>query len=571
MKRRWPPFLLCAVFGLALLVGGLFVPAHLRALDAIVMQTAGRNGHSVSGEGQAMIDASRLGVAQLLLQAALSGKNSGDEQFKATLADRIRQNPGAFFWGAAMLPKNIFNSSLRPADLNSAFTDFVIREENRDAALSQLRSSANVSVQELLRTRALTQTVIFSPSSSASGQAFDAAVATCGLLLDCGCLTTGLNGNVLDAATQANHGNGTQPLEQVLLDFLSLGQRLNWDQLAAFVVHVPDAATLHRLADDVRNAGPKLPVLFAAVELSGRPAEVADYLAKFKDTGWADLGASLQYGAGGVGELVRVQQRFYEPKLMRSVAAYNPFGGFYESAADLYYRQPELALAAKCFLYLLAGFFLAMALHFARPAVPALERPLQVRGFHLFREFLFSLGFLLVVLLLSEPFLAQDSQKESFSLRLVLPTVGGTVPAGIASIQQTIMNPTILLTLLVFFVLQALIYISCLVKLAEIRRQNVPARMKLKLLENEDHLFDAGLYLGFVGTIISLIVFSMGLVKFSLMSAYSSTSFGIIFVVIFKIFHLRPARRKLLLEAEAQNPSAETYVPATAPASVLPS
>ena len=129
---------------------------------------------------------------------------------------------------------------------------------------------------------------------------------------------------------------------------------------------------------------------------------------------------------------------------------------------------------------------------------------------------------------------------------------GVAVPAGMAGIKQSIMNPTIILTLLVFFVLQALIYMACIVKLAEIRRQRVPPRMKLKLLENEDHLFDAGLYLGFVGTIISLIIASMGLVKFSLMAAYSSTSFGIIFVVIFKIFHLRPARRKLLLEAEAE-------------------
>jgi hypothetical protein len=131
------------------------------------------------------------------------------------------------------------------------------------------------------------------------------------------------------------------------------------------------------------------------------------------------------------------------------------------------------------------------------------------------------------------------------------------------------MNPIILLTLLVFFVLQALIYMACLLKLAEIRRQYVPPRMKLKLLENEDHLFDAGLYLGFVGTIISLIIASLGLVKFSLMAAYSSTSFGIIFVVIFKIFHLRPARRKLLLEAEAAAP--EAYTPAAAPTPVLPS
>jgi hypothetical protein len=123
------------------------------------------------------------------------------------------------------------------------------------------------------------------------------------------------------------------------------------------------------------------------------------------------------------------------------------------------------------------------------------------------------------------------------------------------------MNPTIIITLLVFFVLQALIYVSCLAKLAEIRRQNVPARMKLKLLENEDHLFDAGLYIGFVGTIAALIFASLKLVEFSLMAAYSSTSFGIIFVVIFKIFQLRPARRALLMEAEADAATVTTVMP----------
>src|SRR5208282_3220773 len=96
----------------------------------------------------------------------------------------------------------------------------------------------------------------------------------------------------------------------------------------------------------------------------------------------------------------------------------------------------------------------------------------------------------------------------------------------------------------------------------EIRRQNVTPRIKLRLLENEDHLFDAGLYLGFVGTIVSLILVSMGVIQFSLMAAYSSTSFGIVFVCVFKIFHLRPARRKLLLEAEAA--PAEPAAPAAA-------
>ena len=115
-----------------------------------------------------------------------------------------------------------------------------------------------------------------------------------------------------------------------------------------------------------------------------------------------------------------------------------------------------------------------------------------------------------------------------------------------------LMDTKSLFTLGLFFVLQGLIYTACLGKLGEIRRQKLVPDLKLKLLDNEDHLFDSGLYLGFAGTIISLICVSLGLIKPSLMAAYSSTSFGIIFVSIFKIFHLRPARRTLLLQAEAQ-------------------
>jgi hypothetical protein len=161
---------------------------------------------------------------------------------------------------------------------------------------------------------------------------------------------------------------------------------------------------------------------------------------------------------------------------------------------------------------------------------------------------LFALGFLVVVLLLSEPFLAQVSQKAEYPLRLRLPTLGSMAAIAAPGAKSKLMNEASLLTLLLFFVLQALIYTACLSKLADIRRQKVPAALRLKLLENEDHLFDAGLYLGFCGTIVSLILGMMGIGQFSLMAGYSSTAFGIIFVSVFKIFHLRPYRRQLLLE-----------------------
>ncbi len=558
---RWMWFSICAVLGLVLLASGLLVPMHLRAVDAGVLERAGRSGPALLEEGRALAGEQKLGTARMLMQAARLAEFPGWDRLGESLTNLAQQNPAALTWGDDARVKNLFaGNAPPPADGAQPFTDFIIRQDNREAALTQLHDSPVPAVQELLRSRSLNNTALFPPSSSASGQAFDAAVCISGLLLDNNHVTAGLRREIDNLGAQANRGGDTKPLESALMDFMSLGERFNWDQLVAFVAQIPDTGTLHQLAGQARNAGTQLPILFAAVELSGKPAAVAGYLARFSQTGLKDLGAGLHYGAGGVGELAQRGQRFYHPDWERRATAFGSVGSFFDGAADYGFQQPQLALVTKWLAYLLSGFLLAAAMHFARPAVTPLERPLQVRGFHLIREFLFSLGFLLVVLLLSEPFLAQESQKGGFSFRLMPLMTSGVVPAGMAGIQQTIMNPIILLTLLLFFVLQALLYVACLVKLAEIRRQQIPPRMKLRLLENEDHLFDAGLYLGFVGTIISLIVASMGLVKFSLMAAYSSTSFGIIFVVIFKIFHLRPARRKLLLEAEAATGTPAGYV-----------
>ncbi len=562
---------MCAVPALLLLACGLLVPAHLRAVDASVLQKAGRNSASLIQQGITLVKQNNLGSAQLLLQAAQAEGCPDRLGLGLIITNLAAQHPHWAVWGGgdARLDR-LFDSDLHlPKSGSEPFTDFVVREENRTVLLELLRASPLPEVQALLRCRALTNTVIFSPSQSASGQALDTALATCGLLLERGHLSGGLSNEVFGLAAASNLGGDPQRLEQVLLDLMSLGQRFNWGQLAAFVEQIRDAETLRLLTNLARKSDGQLPVLFAVAQVSGRPDQVAAYLMNFSQTGLDDLGASLRFGAGGVNELLRRNLRLHTSRIAWSNAESGPLGGILSSAADLCWRMPRLGLTLKWLLYLAAGFLMAAALHYARPAATALEQPLQVRGFHLAREMLFALGFLLVVLLLSEPFLARESQRVEFPFRLRLPMVGSVVPAGTSGVHHSIMNQLSLLTLLLFFVLQALIYTACLVKLAEIRRQELPSRLKLKLLENEDHLFDAGLYLGFAGTIVSLILVSLGVIQPSLMAAYSSTSFGIIFVSVFKIFHLRPARRTLLLEAEAE--SADSLAAAMAPALASPS
>jgi hypothetical protein len=502
--------------------------------------------------GLSLLNQKDLGAAQIVARTAQEQRLEGREQLNVAVNDLAAQHPDWQTWGGGgyHLAVLFARDARAPKEGPEPLTDWAVRAENRQTVLELLRGSASPAVQELLHCRALTETTIFSPSQSASGQALDAALCIAGLLVEEKALAPGLSNAVFSLAWQANHRGNSGPLEQALVDLMSLGQRFNWGQEAAFVSRIEDAETLRLLAHLVRNREAETPLLFSAVQLSGKPAAVAGYLMNFSQTGMQDIAAALPYGEGGVNEMFARNQRPHSSALRQGLAQNALLKGVLGLAADYCWQTRGLAFSIKWLFYLAGGFLLAAALHFSRPAATVLEQPLQVRGFHIAREILFALGFLLVVLLLSEPFLAQESQKTVLPFRLRLPTTGGVAAVVNTNAHPTFMNNS-LLTLLLFFVLQGLLYTACVVKLAEIRRQHVPARVKLKLLENEDHLFDAGLYLGFVGTVISLILFSLGVIKFSLMAAYSSTSFGIIFVSFFKIFHLRPARRKLLLETEA--------------------
>ncbi len=536
---------------------GLLVPAHLRAVDSSLVRRAGLNTVGPVAEGIHLAHEGDLGAVRVLQGYATQAQLAGRDQLDISVARLVALHPDWLRWGGgdAQL-ESLFDSGSAGSD-PEPLTHFIIRLENRNRILDFLNSSPVSAVHDVLRTRALTRTTIFSASSSAAGQAFDAAVSICGLLLADGKLTPSLGSAMRALARQANQGDSSQPFEESLMDLLSLGQRMNWDQLTVFVAHIDDPRTLHVLADQVRRHQDKLATLFTVVAVSAKPGAIAQYLLNFSQSGLNDLDYAARCGTGGLDELLARNQPLYVAAWRQSIISQTPAAGFFNVAVECCRRTPLLALVWKWLFYLVSGFLLALAMHFARPVVSSWERPLQVRGFHLAREVLFALGFLLVVLLASEPFLAQDSQKTEFAFRLRLPMAGGTVPAGKSGADSSFMNHQVLLTMLLFFVLQALLYVACIVKLAEIRRQRVGSRIKLKLLENEDHLFDAGLYLGFVGTIISLILVSVGVFKQpSLMAAYSSTSFGIIFVSAFKIFHLRPARRKLLIESETASTDA---------------
>lgn len=104
-----------------------------------------------------------------------------------------------------------------------------------------------------------------------------------------------------------------------------------------------------------------------------------------------------------------------------------------------------------------------------------------------------------------------------------------------------------LLLILFFFILQIGIFFWSKSQVNTIKGSSHSAELQVKLVENEEPLFDMGLYIGLAGTILSLLFLSLGHQDQGLMSAYTSTLFGIMEVAIFKLYILRPFKAELLL------------------------
>lgn len=109
------------------------------------------------------------------------------------------------------------------------------------------------------------------------------------------------------------------------------------------------------------------------------------------------------------------------------------------------------------------------------------------------------------------------------------------------------MEPTNIITLVIFLTIQIAVYRICVRRIRQIETGPGDSTLKLRLLENEDNLFDSGLYVGIGGTAIALVLQVLGVIQPSLLAAYSSNLFGITCVAVIKIFHVRACKQRLLL------------------------
>ncbi len=544
MRRLW--LIGCLLGGVLLLGCALLVPAHFRAVDAAAVEGAGRAraGATLAGEGLTFLSVEKVGPAKMLWRVAQAENAPKADVLARGVATFSQENPTLVALGGAtpLLEKtDLAPSAKEPQPI----VEILARRTAREKTLALLQTSRRPGVQQILKNRQLANTVHFPAATSSSGQAFDAAILTAGLLYQGDYFTPNFRDAFEGLAMLANRGQSSDSLELVYLDLLSLGKRLDWVSLTELIKHVNDLNTLRELAEAMRANEGASPSIYSAAVLSGNASGVAKYLTKFSETGLNDLNFALRHGRGAVELLVQNQQRIYYGGVRGKIVGYNPFGAFFYALVPAAVASHFGALLIKYALLLLAAFCIARAIGSFAPLGDRL-------GMRLAGDSVFTLALAFVIAVAIEPFLGLPSQAHPFPLRIQIPNLAAAAGIQLPPLNANLMKTMPLISLITFFSVQVLIYVWCLSRLARIRRDAVPPSMKLRLLENEDLLFDAGLYVGFVGSVLTLILMSMGIGQISMM-AYASTAFGIIFVSVLKIFHVRPLRRQLILESEVQS------------------
>jgi len=167
MLGRWILSAFCIADAALLLLCGWLVPSHLCAVDVAVIQRAGEDSSSLAGHGLALVRDGRVDAARLLLQVVQRNQLPGADRLSQAVAAPAAQAPVTN--QIARLLNNGQDAVGATNGYSQPVTDSVILLENRDRVLAALQANRSSAVRELMRCRDLTNTVLFSPSSSPSG------------------------------------------------------------------------------------------------------------------------------------------------------------------------------------------------------------------------------------------------------------------------------------------------------------------------------------------------------------------------------------------------------------------
>ncbi len=526
------------VGGVVLTGLGWLLPVNLKSVTPALLAAAGEGTTSVADFGQDVLVREKLGPTALVLDTARQLQDPGAEALAERLARDAQRQPELVPWGGwDPFLDPLFNlRENRGRDTSTPVLTFFITKEARTALGSYLTGSRSAGVQALLAMRKIDRTTQFVPAGRPGGQALDAVILLSALLYQGEHYPAALQRELRGLAETARESGELGELEPVMVDLLALGKRLDWTQLTELTSRADSVRTLAEYAHLSRVAPDELPVIYTAALFSDSADEVAAYLIQFGRPGLADLRLALAEGRGAVRQL-----------LARQVPVNRDAGPAWTSAAELGLRHPGVMLAIKYTLFLLGAFccfrgldraFAARTLGGALPHLSSGVLALLTAG---------------IIIVATEPFLLRAAPASEFKVTFSVPVLSAITD--LTSAQPTpatfAMQSSTLLSIGFFAALQITMYLICLLKIGEVGRLDVPALVRLKLMENEENLFDGGLYVGIGGTATALVLQVLGVIEPNLLAAYSSNLFGITCVALVKIRHVRPFKKKLILEAQA--------------------
>ena len=538
------------LIGLGVLAAAWSVPVNLQSLTPALLERAGAETPSVARLAREWLEREKPGPAGLALAAVRSLGDPQAAPLATALANAAHRQPELIPWGGwDPFLDPLFNLKENTGRTQSTpVLTFFITQKARAQLLGYLGNSRSQGVQSLLRVRAVSGTQRFAPATQPGGQALDAVILLSALVYQGGHAPEALQRELRELAEAAVGANQLGELEPVFADLLSLGKRLDWVQLTELLRLTGSVKTLGEFAQLARVAPDDLPLIYSAALLSGSADRVATYLLKFGRTGLADLRLALGYGQGAVEQLLARQV----PVNHQPAPSFGPI----TLAALLF---PKLALVAKYLGFLLGSFCLFRGLGRLLFADETDGDP------GLFRAKSGVLALLTAALLVlgTEPFLLKPTAPSEFQLKLTIPVLSNlSDPASLTPTAPTLtMDISTLLTIGFFAVLQIGMYLYCLSKIREIEGQSVSALLKLRLMENEENLFDGGLYIGIAGTATALVLQVLGVIQPNLLAAYSSNLFGICCVALIKIRHVRPYKRRLILDGQPSSKAAAPVAP----------
>jgi len=543
-ENRSAVWQLWLALGIGFLVTAWLLPVNVKSLNTALLREAGRDTPTVAQFGRELLDLDKPGPAELALEAARKIGDPGAGNLGELYANYARNHRDMMPWGGwdvALEPLVAARNAASAAE-SQPVLNFMVTQQARDNLRRYLSVSRLPGVQTLLKTADLTSTQRFVPARQPGGQPLDAVILLSAYLWQTEHLSAGLQREVRALAEAAVASGHMGELEDFYLDILTLGKRLSWIQLSELLRTTGNLGTVGQFAHLSRVAPEHLPVIYTSALLTRSADGVANYLIAFGQPGAENLQLALSFGEGAVKQLVQRQA----PVSTTSTPEF-------EFGASFVLRHPELALLAKYAAFLGGIYLLLRAVdtrlfsaigHSLRSAFPRMGGGL-IAAILTFIFFVFS-----------EPFLLKAAPVSEYRIKLSIPVIGNTAaPAALPSTSPT-MDISTILSITAFAALQLGMYVICLLKISEIARQPLPAATKLELMQNEENLFDGGLYIGIAGTATALVLQVLGLIDANLLAAYSSNLFGIVCVALVKIRHVRPYKRQLIVEVQQETGAA---------------